>query len=462
MNPTLSVTPWREVADQKQVRLRSLAREFQRRFGRAPQVFVLAPGRVNLIGEHTDYNGYPVLPAALDREVAVAAAGRPDDQVVAHTMAPGFGPCAFSLAEPLCPGIQGDWGNYVKAAANVPLARSLRQGADLLIDSTVPSGAGLSSSSALVVGVGLALLACGGAAEGSRIALAEEFAAAEHFVGTMSGGMDQACCLLGQSGCALRIDFFPLRVRSVPFLPDYRIVVCHSLVTAEKAASVRRAYNLRVWECGIAARALKVLLRGDADAVVERLADVERLIGAPSRRDLLAMLADYIPDRPLSVIQLAGMLRVSPAKLLPPIEPPPVSLETPLPILRRTRHVLREADRVDAAERALIKHNVSALDEAMRTSHASCRDDYEVSCDELEVLVGLSAQAGAIGPRLTGAGFGGCTVQLVPEKQVPEFFRWIDQHFYLERLPSGSLPASYRFAFEPADGAQVVWCEDRL
>lgn len=453
----LSVTSWRHLPAGEKDRLGALVEQFRKRFSRAPTFVALAPGRVNLIGEHTDYNGYPVLPAAMERHIAVAAAPRSDELVTAQATAPRFDLCTFSLRAPLQPASAGHWGNYVKAAAQLLLARrSDPRGADLLVDGTIPAGAGLSSSSALVVGAGLALLASAGISGLSRLSLAEEFAEAEQFVGTMSGGMDQACCLLAQEQCALRIDFFPLRVRPVSFPAGHHIVVCHSLVTAEKSGPARTAYNLRVWECRVAARVLAFLLNRLRPLSIDRLADLERHFPSVPRHSFVDLLADHIPDRPLSLDEIARVLKADVGTFLPERTKAPLPLDTPLSIVRRARHVFSEATRVELAEQALREGDLRTLHGAMRASHASCRDDYEVGCSELEALVKAATESGALGARLTGAGFGGCTVQLVQTEQLPEFFERIDQTFYAPRLPHQRCFADYRFAFRPSSGAKLV------
>src|SRR6059058_5951173 len=169
-----------------------------------------APGRVNLIGEHTDYNGLPVLPIAIDRDVLVAARRRDDDRVELANADPAFAPRRYRVGPAIPSSPPGDWANYHKAAAQALAAELARRnlarlpGGAFRIDGRVPAAAGLSSSSALLVACGLAHLALAGA-ELPRPELAELFARAERYVGTLGGGMDQATALLAQAGQALRI-----------------------------------------------------------------------------------------------------------------------------------------------------------------------------------------------------------------------------------------------------------------
>jgi galactokinase len=192
---------------------------------------------VNLLGEHTDYNMLPVLPMAIERSVLIAGAARADRTVTLRNSG-AFAERSFALAERIPKFADGDWGNYAKAAAQGLIDDGCRldRGADLMVEGDVPNGAGLSSSSALVVASALALLA----ANDEEIPferLAEILSRAERYVGTLSGGMDQAISLLARKGHALRIDFAPLRHRVVPLPPEYAIVVCHSLVQAEKSGA---------------------------------------------------------------------------------------------------------------------------------------------------------------------------------------------------------------------------------
>src|SRR5207302_10050758 len=206
--------------------------------------------------------------------------------------APRFTPRRYELTDAIPPYTGGDWGNYSKAAAQGLVRHcgaALRHGADLLVDGNIPSGAGLSSSSALVVANALALLAANDV-DIPYETLAELLPEAERYVGTLSGGMDQATSLLARDGHALRIDFFPLRVRTVPLPAGYSIVVCHSLVQAEKSGAARNAYNLRVVECRLACRVLEHALSGRSTHTVNTLGQFMRLY--PGRAPE-AFLADF-------------------------------------------------------------------------------------------------------------------------------------------------------------------------
>lgn len=220
---------------------------FRQSAGREAEGVAFAPGRVNLIGEHIDYHGGPVLPAALRQGVTVAWGRRVDRTIRAASVDPSgeprhpdvvFDAEAIGEAE-----AGGGWANYVKAAA----AMARPPGLDLLVTSDLPEASGLSSSSALIVAAGLAMLAAAGSlgalTEADRLDLAGQFAEAERFVGTAGGGMDQAASLGGREEHVLRIGFEPLRWRAIPFPESLALIVAHTGVRAEKSGAAQARYN---------------------------------------------------------------------------------------------------------------------------------------------------------------------------------------------------------------------------
>jgi galactokinase len=440
-------------------RLTRLVEEFGRHYGRSPAFIVRAPGRVNLLGEHTDYNGLPVLPMAIDRNILVAGAPRDDRVVMVQNIEPRFGARRYEVDEDIPPFAAGDWGNYSKAAAQGLMrycGGQLRRGVQLLVDGNIPSGAGLSSSSALVVGNALALLAAN-EVDVPFVALAELLPVAERYVGTLSGGMDQATSLLAQQGDALRIDFFPLRVRSVPLPPGYSIVVCHSLVQAEKSGSAKRGYNLRVIECRLACRLVERVLGSGLPRPLQTLGDLVTLFPGRSLVDFIALITAAVPDRPLSLAQIAVIIGTAPERLRSECHIT-ADLGDKFAPLRRLRHVLCEAERVNEAEGRLRAGDAPGFGLLMDASHQSCRDDYEISCAELEELVRVAKEAGAAGARLTGAGFGGCTVNLVADAEARTFLKRVDRAFYRARSALPRDAGECRFIFKPHAGAEVRRC----
>ena len=394
-----------------------LAQTFRERYGSEPTHLARAPGRVNLIGEHIDYAGLPVLPMALQREVRIAFRPRDDRVVLAATTDPAFAPCHFEVGPRIEPYDDGDWGNYLKAAAQgMAQAYGAERGLDALIESTVPVAAGLSSSSSLVIASALALAAVSGIAP-DPIELAERMAQAEQYVGTRGGGMDQAISAGAVAGCAARIDFDPLRLEPVPVPADWHFVVAHSLVHAHKSGGAREGYNRR---------------RAETE---EALAQMVSALDLPERvirsyRDLL----DRVPG-PEALAAAGEHLDGD--------------------FLKRFRHVVTEGARVVRAVIAMRGRALTAFGLLMNGSHASLREDYDVSSRELDELVEISRSAGAEGGRLTGAGMGGCTVALCTDASVEDVMAALAERFYAPRGRAGDL-SDHLFTAEPAAGASVI------
>ncbi|MEM7414703.1 MAG: galactokinase [Gemmatimonadota bacterium] len=346
-------------------------------FGSDPTHLSRAPGRVNLIGEHTDYNGLPVLPMALQREVRIALRPRDDGRVVLHNADPSFPAIDFEIEPAIPPYVQGSWGNYAKAPAS-ELARrfAIWRGFEGVIASSIPIASGLSSSSAIVNAVGLALAHINEVSTELR-SFAPVMADAEHFVGTRGGGMDQAISLGARDRCAARITFDPLRMRHVTVPDDWCIVVADTGVRAEKSGAAMNAYNRRREECEEALR----IVSGHAATshITEKLHTTY-----PSLVEALD------PETLVGVAE--GVLQG--------------------PLLRRFRHVVREAARVEKAVDRVFAADVTGFGVLMDASHDSLRGDYSVSSPELDELVAVAREGGAAGAKLSGAGFGGSVVAL--------------------------------------------------
>jgi galactokinase len=348
----------------------SLRRVFEEQFGHQPQMFSEAPGRVNLIGEHTDYNDGLVLPVAIDRTIAVAVAPREDNILR-----------AYSLDHHQCDefpvnrvrrfmGTRGGWRDYVRGVcwalqdANIELT-----GADLAITGDVPQGAGLSSSAAVEMAVAGALAT---RLDVSARDLALLCQTAENlFVGVQCGIMDQFASALGREGHALFIDCRSLDVEPVPLPEGLLIAVIDSKVPRKLGET---AYNQRRDVCAEAARALGVESLRDADE-----------------------------------------------SMLPRVDGD---------LKKRARHVITENQRVRDAVSALKNGDLGLLQALMQASHESLRADFEVSTPELDALVEVASKAlGHAGPRLTGAGFGGCLVALVEEDRVQNFSESVTEQY---------------------------------
>jgi galactokinase len=348
----------------------SLKTEFGRRFGGECSVF-RAPGRVNLIGEHTDYNDGYVMPVAIDFATFVACAesgnGKVSVQSLQESPAAEF-PLGESKPQPL-----HNWTDYVHGVLlQLELAGHTLRGANLLIDGRVPIGAGLSSSAALEVATALALLGVS-RQQLEPAAIAKLCQRAENeFVGSHCGIMDQFASLNGRAGQALLLDCRSLRVRFIPIPQEVSLVICNTMVKHSIAVG---EYNLRRAECEAAAHYF-----AQQHSAVKALRDV-------TEQDLLQH------RNRLTDVQF-----------------------------HRSHHVITENHRVLAAADALESGDLTAFGRLMYESHRSLKQDFEVSCPELDIMVELAGRIpGNYGSRMTGGGFGGCTINLVAKEMAGEF-----------------------------------------
>jgi len=340
---------------------------FAAQFHATPTLWAQAPGRVNLIGEHTDYNDGFVLPCAIDHHTLIAARPRADREV--RVLACDALPAVdrFSLDAPIAPREDAPWADYVRGMVRAlqDAGHALR-GVELVIAGNVPQGAGLSSSASLEVAVGRLLQAlCGldGLTPTGLARLAQQ--AENEFVGCNCGIMDQLISARGQAGHALLIDCRSLQAQPVPLPPGLAVMIVHSRV---RRGLVDSAYNQRRVQCEVAARHFGVAALRDLD---------------------------------LATLQ-AGAAGLDPLAL------------------RRARHVVSENLRTQQAAQALAENDLARLGQLMVASHASMRDDFEITTPAIDRLVeilqaAIGEQGGA---RMTGGGFGGCVVALLPESRV--------------------------------------------
>jgi galactokinase len=235
----------------------------QNKFGDGPAAILRAPGRVELLGAHTDYNGCPVIAAAINRDVVVVVSPRDDRRICVQNVRRRYAMREFDIASVIPPFETGDWGNYIKAAVQGMLdfptlggKVDAFSGFNMTVSGKIPAAAGLSSSSALVVVSALAFLHVNGI-EIEKLKLAQQLAQAEKYVGTQGGGMDQTISLMGVAGKALQIDFNPYAAAEISLPDDFQIVVAHSLVYAPKTKSAMDKFNRRAIECRLATALIK-------------------------------------------------------------------------------------------------------------------------------------------------------------------------------------------------------------
>jgi galactokinase len=372
-----------------------VAATFAAAYDSAPALVARAPGRVNLIGEHTDYNDGFVLPCAIGPATMVAASKRSDDEV--HIVAADFGNATDSFDMGAIGKSRQGWVNYVRGMVDALQKAGLAlTGANLAIAGNLPKGAGLSSSASLEVAVGQAMLALTGA-DIDRTRLAQIAQAAEcDFVGTKCGIMDQLISAQGKRGHALLIDCRSLALTDAPIPDDVAIMVVHSGITR---GLVEGHYNERRRQCEAAAQAIGVAALRDAD---------------------IAML--------------------DAAKLDPVTH-------------ARARHVITENQRTLDAAAALARSDLKSLGQLMAQSHASMRDDFEITVPAIDDLVALlqSAVGDEGGARMTGGGFGGACVAILPMDRVDDVRAAIEAGYL---TPDGDVPLI--MVERPADGVSLL------
>lgn len=410
---------------------------FRAHFGAPGPVSIFrAPGRVNLIGEHTDYNHGFVMPAALDKDVLLLVRERADQQVNLHNLEAGFTPVTFTVSAAIPSAPPGDWSNYVRGAAQT-LTQVMGQptpGMDALVVGAppygVPRGAGLSSSSAFTVVGAVALAHLSNWSTGGS-QFAQLCSDAEWYVGTRGGIMDQFVSLFSERNHALCLDCRPdaagtYHYQTIPLPAAYRLLVVDSGV---HHGNVRGEFNQRVAACRAGVAILK-----RAYPQMTHLRDVHTVDWSSLEPALPETItADALAEQGFSLGEIPGLDR-----------------QAPLRVRACCRHVWSENHRVEAALTAMQQGQITELGALLNTAHASARDDYAISCAELEILTkSANAVDGVVGARLTGAGWGGCMVALVHESAVAAFEHHVQQQFQAQ---VGRIPAIFPCQAGPGAG----------
>jgi galactokinase len=378
----------------------TLAEKFSQRYKTVPRLF-RAPGRVNLIGEHTDYNDGFVFPAAIDFYTQVAAGARSDRKLMVYSE--NYKEAVEIDLQNSAQKPKKNWSDYVCGVAVMLLAAGHKiSGANLLIESNVPLGAGLSSSAALEVAVASALLGIS-ALSIDRLQLALLCQRAENeFVGARCGIMDQFISSHAKPDTALLLDCRSLEYQVFPLASGFTLVACNTMVKHDLASG---AYNERRAECEEGVR----------------------------------RLSKFLPN-------LRALRDVTPQEL------DRYGNELPDTILKRCRHIVTENERVTQAAICLRNNDPSGFGHLMAESHRSLRDDYEVSCAELDLMVEIAGRAkGVVGSRMTGGGFGGCTINLVRLENVTQFQDMVSSEY---QRKTGWHPEIY--VSRPAGGAEEI------
>lgn len=467
-----------DALESQKARFDHLKLRFSEIYGRSPLFVARSPGRVNLIGEHIDYSLYEVLPMAITADVLIAVSPVPrKDQEEVKIHVANLNPQKFKSGEF---SVRKDghieidastlqWTNYFKAGFSgaVDLLRKQNPsfttcGMEVLVDGTVPAGGGLSSSAAFVCASALATLRANGSDKVPKKELVELAIVSERSVGVNSGGMDQAASVFSVRGDAVSISFSPeLYAEALPFPktgPPITFMIAQSFVAADKHIAAPEQYNLRVVECTLAAEVLAAKLglklktdsgplgsslRGFQNAYYESEKADQRSSAEEQIRKMLSLTDDILADSEgFTREDIASTLSMS-------VEALEQRFMTKFPIRAerfhlgpRARHVFTEALRVQAFKQLLLNPPSDAdtvllpkLGGILNESHASSRDVYVHSCPEIDEMCEIAREAGSYGGRVTGAGWGGCSVHLVPKDRIEAIKAAWEEKYYRKREP---------------------------
>ncbi|KAI8993484.1 galactokinase [Pilobolus umbonatus] len=440
-------------------RYNELIAAFESTHGRKAEFIVRAPGRVNLIGEHVDYCGFGVLPMAIERDVVIVGASTADDSKVrlSNSNHQKYATREFEYEGKekvvTIDATKLEWTNYFKCGYKGILEKfqlDQPRGLFLVVDGNVPAGGGLSSSAAFVCASALAVVTANQLTI-SKTELTEIAISAERNVGVNSGGMDQSASVLSEKDYALHVEFVPnLHTHLVPLpktTPKLVFVIANTLITVDKFVTAPRHYNLRVVETHLAALYLaKALHLPPVDTLREvfdlyykdsPLSEVDRFA------DLLSKATELFPkdntnNNGYTLQEVADMLETSKEDIQDrymtrfPIE------TDYFRILHRTKHVLSEAARVIEFINTCASADDSVLTQLgdlMNASQISCAEQFDCSCPEIKQMCEIASKYGAYGSRLTGAGWGGCTVHLITEDKVPALIKALKDEYYRKMYP---------------------------
>lgn len=469
--------------------------------GERPQFVARSPGRVNIIGEHVDYSLYEVLPMAILADVLIAVSASSNHhedgaakKSIANVNNAKYTPSEFLVTE------KGDveldasaheWSNYFKAGIKGAY-HFLREkkpthtpvGMKVVVDGTVPAGGGLSSSAAFVCASALAALRANGEEDISKKDLVELAIVSERSVGVNSGGMDQSASVFSVRGDALSVTFSPeLRAEAVAFPkmdPPITFMIAQSFVTSDKHVTAPECYNKRVVECTLAAEfiahALNLELKDDSAPLCRSIRGLQNAYfsldgpgdssASPQEQleTMLSLVDQYLTNKAgYTRPEIASALSISPEELDDRYCTKFPVRGTHFYLHQRAKHVVTEALRVLAFKALLVARPsppdlLYRLGSLMNETQASCKDVYECSCPELDHLCEIARKAGSYGSRLTGAGWGGCSVHLVPKEKAGDIRKaWIEEYYKVREpdISSEKLEEAIVIS-EPGQGAAML------
>ncbi|PZC74064.1 hypothetical protein B5X24_HaOG208381 [Helicoverpa armigera] len=466
-------------------RIKRLKQHFSQEFGCEPLFFVRVPGRVNLIGEHIDYCGYPVLPMALEQDILIAAATLNKPELHVRNINNKY--VNYNTEIKSCENIdivadpngKPFWYNYVLCGVKGALeflGDKITNGLQLCVDGIVPPASGLSSSSALVSAACLALLYAQNVPL-SKTEIASLCAKCERYIGTQGGGMDQAIAFLAEKNCAQYITWQPLKATPVALPENAAFVVAHSLAEANKAAT--NYYNRRVIECRLAAKIIATCAGAVTDKKIITFSQVQNKLDN-TLEEMVNLVHKYLPKDIYTKEEVCDILNVNAEELEQLFFTPNTKHLTEFKLKQRALHVYEEAKRVEDFRKhcslsasngsglngvngngAIVSDNgdcdeiIRVLGELMSSSHESLKNLYECSHENLDRLVSLSKEMN-IHSRLTGAGWGGCIIALCPKEKVAKYIDMLIDKFYVKHCNIDIIKAaSYVFATTPNHGAEI-------
>jgi len=454
-------------------RYKEVSSNFQKIYGIKPQFFARAPGRVNLIGEHIDYCGYGVLPMALEQDTLIAFSPSKDQEIIVNHMLPSLFPPIKLSTDPFQK--QRDDKSYINyfiagyKAGLVDTGTTEFTGIKLLISGNLPQQAGLSSSSSFIVATGMMSMAANGLiGQVDRTDFIEKCIKCERETGTAGGGMDQTISVLGKKGNALYIEFNPIKSTDVQLPPGYCFVVANSLTPSPKLLTLGTRYNKRAVECRLALNILKKKLDLSTKPELGNFKKLQDHFGY-SFKEMLGLVDQHIKKEPFSIKDLEEVFEGPVINQLSDMPNAGLVLESNSEffLYLRAQHVFGEAGRViefrdicnnDSKEMSL-EERAKRLGDLMNESHKSCKELYDCSSEQLDKLINLARTQGALGSRLTGAGWGGCCVSLVKESESEKFIQEIMNQYYMneeEKLEIKDDLNMYIFSSYPASGAAVL------
>ncbi|XP_076622135.1 N-acetylgalactosamine kinase [Colletes latitarsis] len=445
-------------------RLDNLASHFARKYDSQPSFFVKVPGRVNLIGEHIDYCGYAVCPMAIEQDMLVAVAPSKDKEIRLTNVDAKYKDFRCNLnAVSVCiaeASTGPQWYKYflcgVKGALEEIPEEKAPSGILAAVWGNIPPNSGLSSSSALVSAALLSIVHVS-QHQLSKRELATIAANAERYIATQGGGMDQAIAFLGEAGSAMLIEFNPVRGTNVTLPETTVFVIAHSQACHNKAST--SDFNLRVAECRLAAQVI-AKKRNKAWKRVRRLSDVQEALGV-SVDEMIPVVTNDLHEEPYALNEISDILGTTNEKLKETSRLGSFSDSQTFKLKQRALHVFQEAGRVVAFRRTSEEKTITEeeklrqLGSLMSESHASLQKLYECSHPSVDALVDKAMICGAVGARLTGAGWGGCIVAIAAKDKVFQFVDALKKEIARDGIKDGFELDYLVFPTEPNRGAAI-------